>query len=230
MDLADHFRVIWLHRWRVLLASAVIAFAVFAWSSTRPAVYRAKAVIAVTAGRAVSGDSVKEQDTVFLTRNYAELARTQPVLAQAVLKSGLHISPSEAGARITVVAASDVGFLTISADDSSEKAATAFAGAVADALIAATRDQQVETLRQSLEPVEEEVRQLESRLATLPAGGPEGALLEARYSALLQAATDRRLAPTDRLALVAPARADSGPVSPKPLRSAVLAFLAALVV
>ncbi len=230
MDLAEHFRVIWRGRWRVLLAALVIAALAFAWRSTRPSVYRASALVSVESGRAMAGVSASEQDTVFLARSYAELARTLPVVTEATRRSGLAISPTQARDLITLSVAADVGFVTVAAEGPSEGAATALAGGTADALLDAVSKQQAETLRLSLEPVDAEIRQLEAKLAPLPAGAADRATLEARYDALVKASTDRRLAPTDRVTIVAPARAEVGRVSPTPVRDSVLAFLVALVV
>jgi capsular polysaccharide biosynthesis protein len=161
MDLMDHFRVIYRRRWPVLLASLLVASLAYAWSVTRAPVYRAKALISVTSGRAVSGESVTEEDTLFLSRNYAELARTRPVVADAASRSGLRLSPAEARRRLSSEAASDVGFLTITADGPSPAGATALANGAVDALLAAVTAQQSEALREALAPVESEIQRLE---------------------------------------------------------------------
>jgi len=230
MDLFDHFRAIARHRWVVLLASLAVGSAVFAWSYTRPPVYEATALITVTSGRAVSGQSVTEQDTLFLSRNYAELARTRPVLADAAVRSELALSVAEARRRVSSRAASDVGFITLSATGPSPDEATRLAQATADALIAAVTEEQAAAVRAALAPIEGEIAQVGAELAQLPSGAGNREVLVARYQALVQAATERRLAPADRLALVSPARGDPVPVSPTPVRDAVLAVLVALVV
>lgn len=228
MDLVEHFRAILRRRWTVLAASLVVAAVVFGYSATRAAVYQANALIGVSAGRA-TGDNATQQATVFLARNYAQLAGTRPVLADAAARSGLAISPTEAGRRLTASASNDVGFLTITAEGPSREAATSLATGAAEALMGAVASEKAQALREALAPVNDEIRALEAQLAELP-GGPARGALEVRYDALVRAATDRRLAPTDRLALVAGARADPDPVSPQPLRNALLALLVAAVV
>lgn len=230
MDLFDHFRVIARHRWSVLVASLVVAGMAFGWSYTRPPVYEATALITVTSGRALSGQSVTEQDTLFLTRNYAELARTRPVVADAVLRSELALSVADARERISARAASDVGFLTLSATGPSPEEATRLTQAVADALIAAVADEQARAVQETLAPIESEINQVGGELAQLPPEAGQREVLVARYQALVQAATERRVAPTDRLVLVSPARGEPVPVSPTPVRDTVLALLVALVV
>jgi len=230
VDLFEHLRVIYRRRWTVLLVSLAVAGGVFAWSSTREPVYGAQAVISVTSGRALAGQSINGEDTLFLTRNYAELATTPPVLADAALRSGLAISAGEARRRVSSRAASDVGFLTIAAQGPSPADATALAKAAAESLIAAVDEQQRQTVRVAVEPVQEEIQQLDAQLLALPEGARNRSPLEARYEALVRAATERRLAPSDRLVLVSPARGDLTPLSPKPMRDALLALLVALVI
>lgn len=230
MDLFAHFRVMARRRWSVLLATLAVAGAAFGWSYTRPAVYQATGLITVTSGRALSGQNVTEQDTLFLSRNYAELARTRPVLADAALRSTLGLSSADARRRVSSRASGDVGFITLSATGPSPEAAARLAQAVAEALIAAVGDEQAKGVQASLAPIEGEIDQIGAELALLPPGAAHREALMARYQALVEAATERRLAPTDRLVLVSPARADPVPVSPTPVRTTVLAFLVALIV
>ena len=225
----DHFRVIYRRRWPVLVASLLVAALAYAWSVTRSPVYRAKALVSVTSGRAVSGESVTEDDTLFLTRNYAELARTRPVVTDAAVRSGLDISAGDARRRLSARSASDVGFLTITADGPSPASATALAKGAVDALLGAVSAQQAESVRDALAPVDAEIQRLEEELNDLRRAGAGRVPLDSRYEALVQEATERLLAPTDRLAVVSAARAESEPVSPTPLRDAVLVLLAALV-
>lgn len=230
MDLFEHFRVISRRRWPVLAASVAVAALVFGWSYTRPPLFQAKALITVTSGRAVSGQSVTQQDSLFLSRNYAELAGTRPVLADAAARSKLDLSAADAGERILSRASGDVGFITISATGASPDDATRLAQATADALITAVEEEQAKAVRAALAPIDTEISQVGGELAQLPPGAGNREVLVARYQALVQAATERRLAPTDRLVLVSPARGDSVPVSPTPVRDTVLALLVALVI
>ena len=230
MDLFDHLRVMSRRRWSVLLASLAIAALAFGWSYSQPAVYDASALITVTSGRAISGQSVTQQDSVFLSRNYAELARTRPVLGDAVRRAKLDISAAEARGRTSSHAASDVGFITITATGPSLEEATRLAQGTADALIAAVGDEQERSVRTAVDPIDEEIGQVGDELAQVQPTGAHREALAARYQALVEAATERRLSPTDRLVLVSPARGDPLPVSPTPVRTTVLAFLVALVV
>jgi capsular exopolysaccharide synthesis family protein len=230
VELSQHFRTIWRRRWRILVASVGIAVLVAFWSLSRPSVYRGSATVAVTSGRATAGESVTRDDTLFLTRTYAELAETRPVVTDAAVQSGLSLTHAEAVRRLAARAHDDVGFLTVSATGPSSREASELAAAGAQALIAAVAEQQRQALQEALAPIEEEVEEVGERLAALESGSADRAPLQARYAALVGSATERRLQPVDRLAVVSPARSDSDPVSPAPARDALLALLVALVV
>ncbi|MBW3555305.1 MAG: polysaccharide biosynthesis tyrosine autokinase [Actinobacteria bacterium] len=230
MELSQHFRTIWRRRWRILGASVVVAVLVGSWSLTRPNLFRASATLAVTSGRATAGESVTRDDTLFLTRTYAELAETPPVVADAALQSDLSLTNAEAVRRLKARAHDDVGFVTLSATGPSPGDATDLAAAGAQALIAAVAEQQDEALQEALAPLEAEVEEVGDRLAALEPGSPDRTPLQARYAALLGSATERRLQPVDRLAVISPARSEPSPVSPAPARDALLALLVALVV
>lgn len=212
------------------MASLAVAALAFGWSTTRAPVYEARVEVSVTSGRAISGESVTQQDTVFIGRNYAELAMTEPVVAEAVARSGLPIPVSEARSRLHVRAASDVGFLRVTAQGPDPAEAEVLAAAVADALLDAVAASQRDALSQALAPIEAEIVDVEQRLLQIGPDMAERATIEARFDALVRAATERRLAPTDRLVVVAPSRSDPSPVSPTPLRDAAVALVAALVV
>lgn len=185
--------------------------------------------MSVTSGRATAGESVTKDDTLFLADTYAELAETRPVLADATGRAGLSISVATAAERLSTEASGEVGFVTISATGPSPEEASALAEGGAEALIDAVALQQEQILRDVLDPVEEEIAELGRQLAA-PDPGPTSEALQARYAALVASSTERRLQPTDRLTVVSPARPETAPVSPAPLRDATLALLAALVV
>lgn len=228
MDLVQHLPVIWRRRWLVLGISLGVALLVFAASATRPKVYRADAVLRVPAGPATS-DRFAEQ-TLFLARTYAELATTRPVLADAVRRSGLPVGLDDARRRVRATADNDVGFIRVTATGPSRPAAETLATAVTDAVLAAVAEQRAADRDVALRPLREQAAAVERELAGAPPDDPKAKALEVRYAALLQALADEEARPTDIPAVVSPARADDAPVSPRPMRNAVLALLVALVV
>jgi capsular exopolysaccharide synthesis family protein len=230
MDVARHLGIIWRRKWQVLAISVLIASAVFLVSVAQADVYRGEAVISLTPAREESGGPPDEETTLFLAKSYAQRAETLPVMEDVVRRSGLPITPSEAQRRILLDADEDAGFITVLADGPRADQARALAQAAADALLAAVRSDQQAAIDRDLEAINREIASLEEQLASVGAADPGSRVLEARYESLLASASERRLRPGDRLEIVAPARAGQDPVSPKPARNALLAFMAALAI
>jgi capsular exopolysaccharide synthesis family protein len=229
MDLADHFRVIAHNWWRILIVALLVAAGVYYYSSTRDDRYEASTTMSVSSGLASSGSVSPKDQSVFLAQTYAELALTRPVVAAAVKDGDLSISTDTARDNLGVEPASDTGFLTITASGDRPREASALANATAVALREAVASEQERAVEQDLESVNEEIASVQAQLATTAEGTPARAELETRYSALLQAAIERRTQPRDRIEVVSPARPPEAPVSPRPKRDAVLGFLVAAI-
>ena len=228
VDLSEHFRFIWRHRWRVLFASLLIGGLVYGYSKTRPKVYRADSVLSVTPGRA-AGETITQDITLFLTRTYSSLATTRSVVADALNRSGQSLKLDAAQHRVSASASSDVGFLTISATGPTPRSATGLAQALADATIDSVQHEQISALDRQVKPLQDQANILKHQLDTLSQGAPDRSTLETQYTSLLQAINTAQLRPADQLTQVQPARSSGGPVSPTPLRNAVLALIAALI-
>lgn len=230
MELTAHFKVMWRRRWRITIAAVLIAGAVYALSSSKQPVYRAEALLGVSSGRAVAGDAPSQEATLFVARTYAELARTRPVVSDAVRRSGLAISPGAALGKIDVTVDTEVGFVSLSATGPTRAAALSLARGLSQALTATIEKEEAGDLAADLAPLRRQIESLEAELAALPANAPQRAAVEARYTSLLNAVTARELRPTNSVTVVSPARAESEPIAPSPLRDAVLALVAALIV
>jgi Mrp family chromosome partitioning ATPase len=230
VDLAEHFRVIVHNWWRILMVSVLIAGAAYYLSGRRDDVYEATARLAVTVGNASLGDATRDQ-TVFLTETYAERATTRPVVADAVERAAIDgLTVSKAEADVSASESSNLGFLTISAEAPRPSEARRLANALAAALIADVTMQQNAVLEEDLAAVNREIESLSAQLNALPSDASERDALQARYEALLQAAVDRRTQPQNQVAVIAPATTPTSPVSPQPIRDALLAFLVALII
>ncbi|HEV3451463.1 MAG TPA: hypothetical protein VG869_09675 [Acidimicrobiia bacterium] len=230
MDLIEHFRVIGHNWWRILLVSAVVAGAAYAWSSQKASVYQANAFLNVTAGGSQNGTVSAKDQTPFLASTYAQLATTKPVLARAAQRSGLAISEKTAESRVSASASNGLGFVTITAKGPHPEDASRLANAVAQSLIVAVNAQQDQAIREDLAPVNQQIQGLQSQLNVLAADASQRSDLQARYTALLQAAVARQTAPRDRVDVVSPAAAPSGRISPKPITNSVLAFVIAIII
>lgn len=230
MDLGDHFRVIWNRRWIVLVATLVIAGAVFAWRFSRPDVFEADAALSVVPGESVAVGVVAESESLFLADRYAELATARSVIDDARRRSGLSLSADEAEDRISADASDEAGYITITATGPSVDDATALARAEVDALLDSVRSQHEEVIDDRVAPIEEDLADVEDRLLEAEPAAANLPALEARYDALLQALNETRLQPGNRIVEVSPAQGDPDPVSPRPVRDTAFALLAALVV
>ena len=232
MDLWQHLRAIWHHRWRVLLVSIVLAGAVYAYSASRDEVFQSTAKLQVTAAR-VMGAPADPDNTVFLAQSYAELAETETVSAIAAENAeaaDLSISSDDADDRSTVAVTGESGFLTIEATGPSAKDAAALATAMTSALQTAVSDRQTENRQQEVAPLVDEIAQVELQLSGLDEDDPTRRSVEVRYETLLSSLSERNLQPVDQLDVVAPAQENEAPVAPTPIRDAILAFLVALIV
>jgi capsular exopolysaccharide synthesis family protein len=230
MDLVEHFRVIAHNWWRILLASALVGAATYAYTSQKPNVYQASALLNVTAGGAQNGSVSAKDQAPFLASTYSQLATTKPVLASAAKDSRLGISEKAAEARVSASSSSGLGFVTIDGQGPQPEDAARLANAVASAVITAVSTEQNQAIQQDLAPINQQVTNLQAQLNALPTDAPQRTDLLTRYSALLQAVVTRQTQPRDRIDVVSSAAAPSGRISPNPTTNALLAFVIALVI
>ncbi|HWC39540.1 MAG TPA: hypothetical protein VG476_13470, partial [Acidimicrobiales bacterium] len=226
-----HFQTIWRRKWHILLATVAVTVAVYFVTDSQARTYRADAQLNVTAGKSSTDQQPPGADlTLFLASTYAQLGQTRPVIADAVARSGLHISEETAAKRLSVTASSQVGAVNIAATGPNPTEATALARGESEALTATVGAEQAASLQASLAPVQAQIAQVGNELASLPPGSPNQTAVADQYQALIQSATSRQLAPVNELTVVSPARAESAPISPNPKRDALLGFVTALVV
>lgn len=229
MDLAAHFRIIAQSWMRIVVISILIATVVLLASATRPKQYQAKEVLVVTPGQVTGGQS-QAQAAVFLAQSYARYADTPTVVHEAIKRSGLQIGTATATKRISASEVGGLGFLEVTATGPRPKDAKALTGSASQALQSTIRAQQAAALKSDLAPLTREQQQLRRLVSQLPAGDPAAASLEDQIRALSQAEATRRAQPQDRMSVVSTAIAGTNPISPKPTRDALLAFVVSLVV
>jgi capsular exopolysaccharide synthesis family protein len=231
MDLAAHFRIIAQNWLRILLASVLAAAVVFAFSATRPPTYRASALLAVTPG-VITGGQTQAQVSSYLAQTWARFADTPSVVRKALRDSGITPRPSlsEGIERISASQVGELGFLQVRATGPNRREALALTRATAQALVDFVAGKANAQLVADLVPIQLQRTQLLQQLEGLPPGDPRRAGVEASIDALNRAEAERRAQPKDDLAIVTGALAGRAPISPQPVRDAVLAFLVALVV
>ena len=229
MDLTAHLSVIFQRKWQVLAVSLLVAGLVFGWRASVPETYRAVTLLNVTSARSLLGDAVTEQDALFIGQSYGTMAKTRPVVEDAVKRSGLGISFDRADRRLSVGDAQP-GYVEIASTGPSPGAAEALSQGLADALVTSVTGRQEEQLARQLRPVQDQIDSVGVQLSQLGSNDPRRTALELQYQALLQKSTETLLRPVDRVTVITAARADTAPVAPRPKRDALLAFFAALVV
>jgi capsular exopolysaccharide synthesis family protein len=217
MGVTEYLRVIWRRKWRIVGVALVLAAIVYVRSDSATDEFEATALLAVTPARAEAAASV--------AATYAQLAETRPMLAAAGASAADAADDVDAGSTAA-------GLIEVHARDQSPEDAEALAGAVADALVARVAAMHADATAATTQPVAAEIADLERQLASqdLPADAPVRAALLAKYEQLTRALADVRLAPVDRVEVVAPARASTEPVAPTPARDALATFLVSMAV
>ena len=228
MDLTEHLRVIYQHKWRVLGVSLAVALLVFGWRTSQPKTWGATSLVDVVTGQSQEGSDVSEEEALFASQSYAELATTRPVLATAGSAMNPPLDFREVERRVKVESKRG-SYIDISVTGPTPDQAAQLAGSLSQALVDAVSRRQTEQTNALLQPVEAQVADLENRLNALPPGDARRETLRLQYEALVQNAAQTRLRPVDRLSVVAPARPSDAPLSPRPKRDALTALVLALV-
>jgi len=124
----------------LLILSVVLAGGIaFAGASLQPRVYESNATLIV--GESLSASNPDYNQLLAsqrLSKTYASLATTRPVLEKVISKLGLATTPDELLKKVRATAALDSTLLTITAQDGDPTRAAAIANTMADQLIAAS--------------------------------------------------------------------------------------------
>jgi polysaccharide biosynthesis transport protein len=228
MDLAGHIAAIWRHKWIVLVASIVVAAFTYLFTSVQHKVYQATAQLNVVVGQ--SSSQSPETLSPYLAQSDAALAKTSPVLKEAVKLARLNLTELQASSDVSVDNPSGLGYLQVAATGPSRAAATSLANGLTQALIQAVNNQATvsSTLQTTL--LQNETNSINAQLQNPNLSTSERVVLEDQLSALDAAYAQELAQGQNGLSIVSPASGLSSPVSPTPKRSAAFALVAALVV
>jgi capsular exopolysaccharide synthesis family protein len=230
MDLAAHFRVIAQNWLRILLISIGIAILVFAVSTVQSKKYQATELLQVSPGGDASNGQTLAQASAYLAQNFAQYADTPTVVRRAIKTSGLNLSLPEATSRISASQVGDLGFIEFKATGPNKVDAEKLARFGSSALIANTQGIQTSKQFADLLPIQSSRKQLQQQLVALPANSPDRQSIQGQIQALNDAEVAIRSRQADKLSIVSGAIASDSPISPKPLRDSILAFIVSLVV
>jgi polysaccharide biosynthesis transport protein len=229
VDVFQHLRLAWHRRWLVLALALLCAVVTYGVARTRPSSYTAHAVVGMSL--VPPGGGQFDTNTVgYLTRSYANLATTKPVLDRAITIAGLHLSDDAAATMVSAEGISGDGLITITVSNGSASTAQALAQGVANALVAQTAGVQGDDAGSDLGKLNGEVSTLSGQLAasSLVSTTALQNSVTATYTPVIGAATTRQAVASPPLSIVSAATTSTGA---KPAaRYALLAFVAGLVV
>jgi Mrp family chromosome partitioning ATPase/capsular polysaccharide biosynthesis protein len=229
MSVSGHFRTIWRYRWFVAAVAVGAAVLVYLAGSVQAPTYTAAAEVNVIVPASPVTGQASQSDVLFAASTYAELAMTAPVVEAAARGAGLHLSETQAAARLSVKPSSTVGTINIAAKGPSRRGALRFAESESKQLLQAAQSDQAAAARGAEAPIRQQIASIETQLRQLPANSPAVPGLQSQLNSLGQALAQLQLQPAAQLVLVAPARAPAAPSSPRPKTWALLAFLTGLV-
>jgi succinoglycan biosynthesis transport protein ExoP len=248
LDVGRQLRIVW--RWLPLIVVSVVLAGVAAFyvSGLQPKTYEATTTLIV--GQSLSGVNPDYNQLLVsqsLSKTYATVTTTRPVLTRVITKLGLPDAVDDLAKRVTATAATDATLITITGRDGSPAGAAALANAVAEELIAASpsvQGQQTDVLQsvdEDLRAIRDQIEatQTESdRLSNIPnrTAAQETQLqtlqgrvvsLRATYATLLAFSTNNS---SNLLSIVEPAVSPTEPASPRPLLNALFAAIIAFLV
>lgn len=227
MDSKQQLRILWSSRWWLLLLAVLAAATAYLTSASRPEVYRAEALAQVIPAQQVDGISLSTDQLLQATNFYAELARTTPVVtaAQRVGKFDAPIADN-----VDVQAQPDLLVLEFTGDAGDPQTAARYANSYARAFASEVAGLEESERRRLLDAPQQRLSEIGDALEEAVAGSSEATALETERQALQARLADVVLSPTDQVRIIQPAIAPDAAASPKPVRDAVLAFIAALIV
>ncbi len=213
----------------MLGVAAIVAIIVYTRGETMTKEYASELPMQVTAAASTAGDQAAPDATSFLASRYAKLATTDPVVGDAVRRSKLSLTQSEARDRISASADSAVGFITVRVTGHNPTDAQTLATAEAQALTDAVARQEKAKVDEIIAALDAQIADVNNQLAALGANDPQRTPLEATFTALQQQRAARVSKDTNRIETIAEASLPTSPFAPTPLRDAVLAFIVALI-
>jgi succinoglycan biosynthesis transport protein ExoP len=229
LERTGYLRLIWASRvWLVVFAVAAAAV-VYILSSLQENEYESEALGQIVSTSQSEGEILTEEQLLSLSNLYSELAQTSSVLDLAHAEPAVKESAAEFDASVSVQPEARVGVLGFVAKTAQPDLSASFANAYANAFSTYLGELQVEQRKLSLRPVFLQIDRINEELEEIPSGDPRGAGLEIERQALQERVATEAANPGDTMRTIEPAVAHASPVSPKPTRDALLAFIGAIV-
>jgi succinoglycan biosynthesis transport protein ExoP len=229
LERTGYLRLIWASKaWLVVFAVAAAAV-VYLLSSLQENEYESEALGQIVSTSQSEGEILTEEQLLSLSNLYSELAQTSTVLDLAHSEPAVKGREAEFDASVSVQPEARVGVLGFVAKTPDPDESANFANAYANSFSNYLGELQVEQRKLSLRPVFVQIDRINEELEEIASGDPRGAGLEIERQALLERVATEAANPGDTMRTIEPAVAHASPVSPKPTRNALLAFIGALV-
>ena len=233
LTLRDYGRVVWLRKWIVVAIVVATTAAAFFLAESRPRVYQATAKLGyqqpTNIGSLVNGGTSTDSNTLALQMQNAVDLVGGPVVAngaRALLggSAGLHHYTVTASILVPAVNVSTTtvpSILGITAEGPAATASATVANAYAQAFITLRKNAQVASLGSAAKAIQQQMSAFKTRASRQSTDYL--LLAQELRSVMILAATS-----TGDFTVVLPATPPSAPFSPRPLRSAVIGFVAGL--
>ena len=227
METQQPLRTLWSARW-LLIACAILGAAAGYYVSDRMQDrYEAEALAQIMPRSQAAGQPLSTDQLLQMTNFYAELARTSPVQRSA--ERGAGVRRGEFDGVVEVEAQPDLLVLAFRAQDGSPAVAARDANAYARAFTAAVADLQAAERERALAGPQRRVAKLQSELEDVAPDSARASAINAELEALQTRLADEAVTPGDNVRVIQPALTPTDPAAPQPIRNAILAGIAALV-
>jgi len=247
MELRDYLNVIRVRKWVIIQAVIIVTLTALAVSFLQPKSYEGVAQVLVSekgSSASVFGDLIPQLSAQpeRAMQTQVQLIQIRPVAEAVIKKLDLQTTPDALSARVAVLAVGQTNLVKITVTDSDPKRAALIANAIALEYVDSARAAQRASLSEAADEVQKRLDQAEADILALgsriSASGKSDQL-----AAELQIATGTYTTLAEKLEqlrinqklesgpgrVVSPAVSDNRPVSPKPLRNAVLGVVVGLV-
>lgn len=229
MDLGEQLAAVWARKYIVLALALYAAVAVFGLRSVEAPTYEASSTLQARLPLTDSGDA--STDASYYAESAIGLVTSPAVVADALDEAGIDGDPTVIADDVDAESAAQPGFVKVTARADSADGAAELANALVAAVDSRVAADQAEDLRAERRSLTEAIGSVERDLAVVRPGDQIArSALEQEREALVSALQDTGSRPTWRIATVSVAESPASPISPAPLRDALLAFLLALIV
>ncbi|GAA1887082.1 hypothetical protein [Williamsia serinedens] len=227
IDLAGHFRDLARMLLPALLIGVLVGGGVFAYLSAQTKQYSASVVTQVTTqGEIVAGDAFVEQ----LRAPFQELATDDGVLSQVLTQVSTGWTTSELSSHLTLTPGTAPSLLTFTATADNPRTAQQVARAMVAAVAQANEANAARDVARRVDQIDASIAFEQARNGRLAAGSDARTQSDARLAELRAQRDQIAGAGGNQLTVLSVPEASSSPVSPKPMSTALVAGIVAVIV